>query len=244
MKKEFTILSAVLLCASLAFGIVADQDNFNDNSIDATRWDVDNYFGATMTVAETGGALQITSIGNSTEDDIEAGIELNQILTGWFDLSIEFDSSGCTEESVLGVNLEDDSGDYSFSFINGTIDLGSGESRYWAVVDSNNDSLPFLYQATTTDDSGTFFVGYDDEEANGTLYFSSDGESYLYSVTGVNDWGVTGFNVSFTLADLGSSTGATGSFDDFAVVPEPAVAMLFGAGGLGLIVLRRRISRQ
>ncbi|MDK2963110.1 MAG: hypothetical protein PWQ29_504, partial [Verrucomicrobiota bacterium] len=147
MKKEFTILSAVLLCASLAFGIVADQDNFNDNSIDTNRWSVYNLFDEMMTVAETGEKLQITSTGNSTGSDIEAGIELNQILTGWFDLSIDFDSSGCTEESVLGVNLEDVSGDYSYSFINGTIDLGSGESRYWAVVNSNDDNADPLYQA-------------------------------------------------------------------------------------------------
>jgi hypothetical protein len=242
MKKEFTILSAVLLCASLAFGIVADQDNFNDNSIDTNRWSVYNDSGATMTVAETGEKLQISSTGNSTGSDIEAGIELNQILTGWFDLSIDFDSSGCTEESVLGVNLEDDSGDYSYSFINGTIDLGSGESRYWAVVNSNDDNADPLYQAATTNDSGTFFVGYDDEED--LIYFSSDGVTPLYTVENVGSWAGDGLYVSFTLADLGSSSVATGSFDNFAVVPEPAVAMLFGAGGLGLIVLRRRISRQ
>jgi hypothetical protein len=238
MKKEFTILSAVLLCASLAFGIVADQDNFNDNSIDTNRWSVYNLFDEMMTVAETGEKLQITSTGNSTGSDIEAGIELNQILTGWFDLSIEFDSSGCTEESVLGVNLEDDSGDYSFSFINGTID----GTRLWAVVNSNDDNADPLYQATTTDTSGTFFVGYDDEED--LIYFSSDGVTPLYTVENVGSWAGDGLYVSFTLADLGSSSGAMGSFDNFAVVPEPAVAMLFGAGGLGLIVLRRRISRQ
>jgi hypothetical protein len=231
MKKEVTILSAVLLCASLAFGSISDT--FDGDILDATLWNTDIVGG--MTVTEVGGQLQIMSPGIEGE----SGIELNQLLTGWFDLSIDFNSSGCTENSVLSVNIEDNTGTYSYSFINGTID----GTRLWAILDSNDDLNPFLFQATTTDDSGTFFVGYDDEEANGTLYFSSDGESYLYSVTGVNDWGVTGFNVSFTLADLGSS-GATGSFDNFSVVPEPAVAMLFGAGGLGLIVLRHRISRQ
>jgi hypothetical protein len=238
MKKEFTILSAVLLCASLAFGVVADQDDFNDNSIDTNRWSVYDDSGATMTVAETGEKLQISSTGNSTGNDIEAGIELDQLLTGWFDLSIDFDSSGCTDNSVLGVNIEDDSGDYSYSFINGTID----GTRLWAVVDSNDDTADPLYQATTTDTSGTFFVGYDDEE--NLIYFSSDGVTPLYTVENVGSWAGDGLYVSFTLADLGSSSGATGSFDNFAVVPEPAVAMLFGAGGLGLIVLRRRISRQ
>jgi hypothetical protein len=231
MKKEVTILSAVLLCASLAFGSISDT--FDGDILDATLWNTDIVGG--MTVTEVGGQLQIMSPGIEGE----SGIELNQLLTGWFDLSIDFNSSGCTENSVLSVNIEDNTGTYSYSFINGTID----GTRLWAILDSNDDLNPFLFQATTTDDSGTFFVGYDDEEANGTLYFSSDGESYLYSVTGVNDWGVTGFNVSFTLADLGSS-GATGSFDNFSVVPEPAVAMLFGAGGIGLIVLRHRISRQ
>jgi len=238
MKKEFTILSAVLLCASLAFGVVADQDDFNDNSIDTNRWSVYDDSGATMTVAETGEKLQISSTGNSTGNDIEAGIELDQLLPGWFDLSIDFDSSGCTDNSVLGVNIEDDSGDYSYSFINGTID----GTRLWAVVDSNDDTADPLYQATTTDTSGTFFVGYDDEE--NLIYFSSDGVTPLHTVENVGSWAGDGLYVSFTLADLGSSSGATGSFDNFAVVPEPAVAMLFGAGGLGLIVLRRRISRQ
>jgi hypothetical protein len=229
MKKEVTILSAVLLCASLAFGSISDT--FDGDILDATLWNTDIVGG--MTVTEVGGQLQIMSPGIEGE----SGIELNQLLTGWFDLSIDFNSSGCTENSVLSVNIEDNTGTYSYSFINGTID----GTRLWAILDSNDDLNPFLFQATTTDDSGTFYVGYDtDDDA---LYFSSDGENPLYSIENVSGWNADGFNVSFTLADLGSS-GATGSFDNFSVVPEPAVAMLFGAGGIGLIFLRHRISRQ
>lgn len=219
----------------MAFGGGVAQDNFDDNLLNPDLWTPES--GSGITVAEKDGHLQLDSAGGAGE----AGISFNRLLDAGFDASIDFDSSGCVAHSVLSVNVQDNSGEHSFSFLNGIIaplaSWGTEEARYWVLKDNKSGNI-YLADATTVE-SGTFYVGYN--KMDDSIYFGDDETNPAGVIGGISSWG-DAVNISFTLCNSGAQA-AAGSFDNFEVVPEPMTAMLFGVSSLMLFIWRRKRMR-
>ena len=139
---------------------------------------------------------------------------------------------------TTGVSGDDVVVDVTFSF--GGPTLGSKVNHFKLInssVDSTNENGAYyvrVYNAANlafdADGTAAALEDLDVADVNDLYYWQSDLHTFTYSELGANDqWDFSG----------GSDRQTT-----FAVVPEPATALIFGPGSMLLIALRRLMLRR
>ncbi|AKJ65109.1 PEP-CTERM sorting domain-containing protein [Kiritimatiella glycovorans] len=221
------------------------SDDFEDGTIDSSLWST--FKDAPLDYAEQNGRLEL--IAPADQDDLSAGVTfVHTVSSGdWAEVSVKFNSSECTNETFLNINVENLGREDDFLvFGNGhSLQTFGVDSRVWVATKFTNDVqvAGAAKVETTTEDSGTFYMTY----TNDLFYFSSTGfgPGNAFWTNDASGWlDPTEFEFSMELVVWSNNPAIAGSgayFDDFQAVPEPASMFLWCGGLLGLGFLRRRI---
>jgi hypothetical protein len=268
MKKLIAIcLAAGLMAFATSAAYALPSDNFNDNSMDTSMWNLFQENPSKVWLEETNQRLEIHSTGNTGD------VSADYVANGW-GLATAEDFSFKADFHVSSLLGPSGSGEYELDAILGLVKFGDIETMAnngAAIgaefgVDEHGNENPFFWGDKTTDgihvnkgqkprslDDGTLYISYD--AAADELYLSDIG----YGTTDAwitiqsllqGEWG--GGVVSPVLTGEAKNVAlASGDayLDNFVVdsgtivlVPEPATICLLGLGALSL--LRRKNNRK
>jgi len=233
MKKVVLLAVCVGLVASLAQAAILSEDweTGTDGWVDygagpfATLSDAQN--------TTPGGSWSLKTADTTTSytnaKDWNFAVETGK---NWYVQWEMYDTGSSREymqvQSYAGTTLQQL---VAFGTYNGT----GGGSSYYARVAVGGGNWMLTDIPRTNNTWHTFRIEQDD--ATGTITFSVDGDEWTATTTAV--FGATKLRVGSGLGN--ASHGAYYDDIEFGIVPEPAVAVLFGLGGL-LFGRRRRMA--
>jgi PEP-CTERM motif len=261
MKQLITacaVIGLTIFAASAAYAL--PSDNFNDNSMDTSMWNLYQENPGNVWLEETNQRLEIRSTGNAGDGTA------TYVANGWgfataedFSFKVDFHvssfsgSRGYEWDAILGL--------VKFGDIETMSNNGSSIGAELGVDEHGNEN-PFFWGDKTTDGihvnilqkprysaDGTFYISYN--AAADELYLSDIGYGTTDAwirIQGLlkGEWG--GGVVSPCLTGEANVPLASGDayLDNFVVdsgtivlVPEPATMCLLGLGALGLLKNRR-----
>jgi len=253
-----TLRLAALLALATAFPALASattilSDDFNDNSLDATKWTTYTAVAGTSKVVEADGRLAITDRGylvtkNTYDpDDYAGGITITgQWTPGSADDHLIVDTRANITHSASASGLISD----------GLVFLGynSGTMQIRAYSGGSRLDATYLNTATTTGalaiSAGTTYNFTIVDNGATSLSFTmtqADNASNTKTVTsslkaGMDPATLTGNHISFANKEVPSHTC---SYDNIMVttIPEPSTIVLFVTGLIGLLVYAWRKHR-
>jgi len=219
MKKLFFILIFLLLPFVAQGALIGTlTDNFDDNSIDVTKWV--NYYPAI--ILETNQRIEITTTGSASEAYLRSKDYLDYI------------SSGST---IKIINAGDQSLYYEFQYYvyDGT------EYATWTIfggdihiyVSSSDVYTDYVYTETYNADTYRY-LGI--RESGGTIYwdYSSDGINWTNAYSCINYLTVSSMRTYFNLIWRDELSTTTVIIDDFNILPSATSTYIGHEIGVGI----------
>lgn len=262
MRKTGLIIMGLLFAAGVARANFSGSDNFNDNSVDSTKWGSD--FGSgTGALAEINQHIEFTTSGAPTSFDQAVRpwiLNFGSFTSDWslqLDVAIPVPSPALDpgHEISLGIavlNSADNSDVMTMFFQQ---DPNSPSSIFFSGLDAGSNSTTFEQRTATPIGSGSVMLSW--SAASRTLtasYNAGSGWTNLTSqdiTSGLYDWGMSASS-TFQAAIVGFAKNqqvdsGVATADNFIAVPEPDAVVCFSIGATvvgGWSLSRRRFKKK
>lgn len=265
MRKFFilTMLGSLFFLSATSSSAFVYEDDFNDNSIDLTKWTILLGSG-TVELRESSTVLQFQDTVGSSDDMVLLGWNQafpdDESWTATIDVSIPFGllNTSSDEDMYLTMglrNVNDHSDSVSIDYEHYSISDGMDYARF--IVYKQTDGTDMVgSEVSTTETTGSLIIEWVHSDRLFKIGYGVGSSSTVLQEVNVNDWDL-GSGDPFELG-IGFGTGGNGltfswdggvfednfsAFSSPSAVPEPTAISLF-LFGIGFFIRRFRKSNS
>lgn len=236
------LLVGILMLFAVPSVFALPSDNFDDNSRNASTWNYYESDGSTAWIDEINGRMEFrsTADGLDIDDAKEAGYSSN----GWglsvkedFSLKVDFHhiAKDMIDTSIyFGLYLDPEN-----NLVTGAGCFENSKDLWYEIL--MNDEVSEEYWEWRTDESGTFYISYDESEDELYLSITGYGQADAWKIIDCSSLWETDTVGIFMGGDACNSTLDSGNawLDNFVIdsgtiviIPEPVSLSIFGLGAL------------